>query len=184
MTGRGCGITLLDMTAEQPYTVVRAFPGFDVRRYPDGVLVQAQVTGDFARAAGRGVRPLLDYLAGNNLAGTPIRVADPVLLQEQAGESTHLISVLLPGESDPDRVPMPADTTLRVLFLPAHEAAVLRFGGGLSTRRFTDRGRELLGSLPAADLLPDGPVYFARFGLSPKPGFLARHEALVRVTSA
>ena len=146
--------------------------------------MQAQVTGDFARAAGRGVRPLLDYLGGHNLSGTAIPVPDPVLLQEQAGESSHLISVMLPGESDPDRVPVPVDSTLRVLHLPAHEAAVLRFGGGWSTKRFTDRGRELLGSLPAADLLPDGPVYFARFGLASRPGLLARHEALVRVTSA
>jgi len=146
--------------------------------------VQAQVSGEFARAAGRGVRPLLDYLGGHNRAGTSIPVPDAVLLQEQAGESSHLISVMLPGEWDPDRVPAPVDNTLRVLHLPAHEAAVLRFGGGWSAKRFTDRGRELLGSLPAADLLPDGPVYFARFGLVSRPGFLARHEALVRVTSA
>lgn len=146
--------------------------------------MQAEVSGDFARAAGRGVRPLLDYLDGNNRSGTSVPIPDPVLLQEQAGESSHLISVMLPGEWDHDRVPVPVDSTLRVLHLPSHEAAVLRFGGGWSAKRFTDRGRELLGSLPAADLLPDGPVYFARFGLVSRPGFLARHEALVRVTSA
>lgn len=172
------------MTAEQPYTVVRAFPGFDVRRYPDCVLVQAQVHGDLARAAGRGIRPLLDYLDGNNRSGTSIPVPASVLLQEQPGESSHLISVILPGVSDPDLVPVPVDDTLRVRVLPAHEAAVLGFGGGWRSGRLTDRAGELLGSLPAADLLPDGPVYFARFGLRARPGFLARHEALVRVSSA
>jgi len=172
------------MTAEQPYTVVRAFPRFDVRRYPDCILVQAQITGDFAKAAGRGVRPLLDYLDGNNLTGLSIQVPAPVVLQEPVGESSQLISIMLPGEWGPDRVPEPVDTTLRVLVVPAHEAAVLRFGGGWSTRRFTDRGRELLGSLPAADLLPDGPVYYARNGRHSRHGFLGRHEALVRVTSA
>ncbi|WP_166788020.1 SOUL family heme-binding protein [Cryobacterium adonitolivorans] len=171
------------MTEQQPYTVVRAFPGFDVRRYPDRVLVQVQVDGDFTRAASRGFRPIQDYLDGNNRSAATIPMAPPVL-QEQTGESGHLISVALPGESDLDRVPVPLDETLRILVVPAHEAAVLRFGGGWSTKRFTDRGRALLGSLTAADLLPDGPVYFARFDPPFRPGLLGRNEALVRVTSA
>ena len=168
---------------EQRYTVVRAFPGFDVRRYPDCVLVQAQVEGDFTRAASRGFRPLQDYLAGHNRSATTITMVPPVL-HERAGESGHLISFVLPGETDPDRVPAPLDDTLRILVVPAHEAAALRFAGGWSAKRFTERGRSLLESLAAADLLPDGPVYYARFDPPFRPGLLGHNEALVRVTSA
>ncbi|MEC5182866.1 hypothetical protein RCH12_000296 [Cryobacterium sp. MP_3.1] len=171
------------MTEQQQYTVVRAFPGFDVRRYPDCVLVQVQVDGDFTRAASRGFRPLQDYLDGNNQSATTIPMTPPVL-HERAGESAHLISFVLPGESDPDRAPLPLDERLRIIVLPAHEAAVLRFGGGWSTKRFTDHGRFLLGSLESADLLPDGPVYYARFDPPFRPGLRGRNEALVRVTSA
>ena len=171
------------MTERQQYTVVRAFPGFDVRRYPDCVLVQVQVDGDFTRAASRGFRPLQNYLDGNNRSATTILMTPPVL-HERAGESGHLISCVLPGESDPDSVPIPLDERLRILALPAHEAAVLRFGGGWSMKRFTEHGRSLLGSLTAADLLPDGPVYYARFDPPFRPGLLGHNEALVRVTSA
>ncbi|WP_130177172.1 heme-binding protein [Cryobacterium sp. SO1] len=171
------------MTAQQPYTVVRAFPSFDVRRYPDCVVVQVPVDGDSVRAAGRGVRQLLDYLGGRNRSGASLPVTTPVL-QELAGESRHLVSLVLQGQQDPDLAPGPLDEHLRVRFVPAHEAAVLRFGGGWSTRRFSDRGRALLGWLPAADLLPDGPVYFARFGPTLRTRYLATNEALVRVISA
>lgn len=171
------------MTAQPPYTVVRAFPGFDVRSYPDRVLVQVRVDGNFTRAANRGFRPLQEYLGGRNSTATTLPMLPPVL-QERAGESGHLISVALPGESDPERVPVPLDESLRILAEPTHEAAVLRFGGGWSTKRFTERGRELLGSLASADLLPDGPVYYAWFDPPFRPGLLGHNEALVRVTSA
>lgn len=170
------------MTAQQPYTVVRAFPGFDVRRYPESVLVQVHVEGDFVRAAHRGFRQLQGYLAGANGSASTLAVTAPVL-QEQALQSGHLISVVLPVGTDPDRLPVPVPEGLGIVAVPAHEAAVLGFTGR-GAARFTEHGRELLGSVAAAELLPDGPVYFARYHPPFRTGFRSRNEALVRVTSA
>jgi hypothetical protein len=106
------------------------------------------------------------------------------VLHEVAGEATYLVSVVLPGRQDPHDVPSPLDDAVTVRAVPAFEAAALLFRGGWSTRRFVDRGLHLLGEVLAADLLPDGPVYYTRVDPKPAPGFLTRHEALVRVTSA
>lgn len=38
------------MTEEQPYSLLKKYDGFEVRHYPDYVLVQVDVTGDFMRA--------------------------------------------------------------------------------------------------------------------------------------
>jgi len=171
------------MTEQQPYTVVRAFPGFDVRRYPDSVQVEVRVHGDVTAAAGRGVRPLLRYLRGHNSSATQFALTSPVL-HEEAGEDTHLVSVVLPDVQDPHAVPSPLDESVTVRAVPTFEAAALPFRGGRSTRRFVDRGLQLLGEVLAADLLPDGPVYYARVDPRLARGFLTRHEALVRVTSA
>lgn len=171
------------MTEPQPYTVVRAFPGFDVRRYPESIQLQVRVRGDVTGAAGRGVRPLLRYLRGHNSSATRFALTAPVL-HEEAGEDTHLVSVVLPGQLDPRAVPSPLDDAVTVRAVPTFEAAALRFRGGWSTRRFVDRGLKLLGQVLAADLLPDGPVYYARVDPKPAAGLLTRHEVLVRVTSA
>lgn len=171
------------MTEQQRHTVVRAFPGFDVRRYPDSVVVQVLVAGDFAPAARLGSRLLRRYLAATYRSAHPVDPKAPVLL-ERAGESQYLVSVALPdlvGLLDPGTVPASAVT---VRARPGHEAAVLPFLGGLGTERFAEQGRDLLSNVRAGGLEPVGAVYFARFFAAWKPGFLSRNEALVWVTSA
>ena len=172
------------MTEQQRHTVVRAFPGFDVRRYPDRVLVQVHMDGDLAHAARHGARLLQRYLAGYTRSAGTSEPAAPVLL-ERTGESGYLVGVALPNSEMP---PAPADDAMRVGVrlreVPGHEAAVLRFTGGLSIKSFTGRGRDLLLKLRAGGLEPVGAVYYARYDPSWKPGFLAQNEALVWVTSA
>ena len=171
------------MTEQLPYTVVRAFPSFDVRWYPACVLVQVRVETDIARAVAVGARPLFRYLSGENQAGTAFGVRAP-LLQEPAGECEQVVSIVLPTDSDPTAVPLPLDDAVRILAVPAHEAAALRFGGRWTGRRLRERGSELLAHVTSARLEPTGAVYFARLDSLWKPGLLARNEALVRVTSA
>ena len=170
------------MTQEHGYTVVRAFPGFDVRRYPPAVLLQVQVSGDFRHAARRGAGVLFRYLGGDNLAARTLLPASPVL-QEQAGESTHLVSMILPA-TDPAEVPAPTDESVLLKALPAHEAAAVRFPGGWRTSRFTEHGRELLAAVNSHGLEALGAVYFARFDPFWSPRLRSLNEALVRVTSA
>jgi hypothetical protein len=145
------------MTEQLPYEVVRAFPRFDVRRYPDSVLVQVRVAADAARAVSLGARTLLRYLDGHNQAGTLFAGPAAALRQEPAGEHEHVVSLVLPTGTDPATVPEPRDDSVSIRAVPAHEAAVLRFAGA---------------------------VYFIRLEPTWKPGFLGRNEALVRVTSA
>lgn len=171
------------MTEQLPYTVVRAFPRLDVRHYPACLLVQVRVHTGVARAAATGARPLYRYLSGANQAGTRFDVVGP-LLQEPAGERAHVVSVLLPAPSDPAAVPLPLDDTVRLRTVPAHEAAVLRFGGAWTAKRLLERGRDLLVQVAASRLEPIGDVYFARPQPAWQPGFHVRAEALVRVTSA
>lgn len=170
------------MTQRQSYTVVRAFPGFDVRRYPDAVLARIRVDGNFARAARHAAGPLRRYLGGHNQTAATITTAGPVL-QQRAGESSHLISVIL-AVADPDDVPAPSDDSVLLSTLPAHEAAALSFTGGWTTARFTARGRELLAGVQSHGLEPLDAVYFGRFDPFWTPGLLKHNEALVRVTSA
>ena len=171
------------MTEQLPYEVVRAFPRFDVRRYPACVLVQVRVGTDAARAAAVGFRQLHRYLSGGNETGTTFDETI-ALLQEPAGEYEQVVSVILPHGTDPEGVPLPLDDSMRIRALPVYEAAALRFGGGWTGKRLGKQGRTLLDHVSAVRLEPTGAVYFARLDASWKPGFLTRTEALVRVTSA
>jgi hypothetical protein len=41
------------MTEQQPYEVVRSLDGFEVRRYPEHVVAETQVSADFEGAGNR-----------------------------------------------------------------------------------------------------------------------------------
>ncbi|MBC7442842.1 MAG: heme-binding protein [Ramlibacter sp.] len=171
------------MTDKQPYDVLREFPGFELRHYPDYVLVQLEVEGDFQGAGNRGFGPLFRYISGGNQTATRIAMTAPVI-QEATSPVTHTVSFVLPHGMDPADVPVPSDAGVHTTRVPAHRAAARRFSGGWSEARFAANGEELLGSVRRAGLTAEGRPYFARFDPPWKPGFLKHNEALVAVAGS
>lgn len=168
------------MTKMQPFEIERIFDDFELRRYPDHVLVQVTVPGDFQRAGNRGFRPLFDYISGGNASATRIPMTTPVT-QEPRGPESQTVSFVLPEGTDPATVPVPTDATVSTVAVPAGLVAARRFGGGLSDARFEQNGERLLAAVERAELRPIGNLYFARYDPPWKPGFLKHNEALVRV---
>ena len=168
------------MTEQQPYNVVRTFEDFELRRYPDYVLVQVNVAGDFGRAANAGFGPLFRYISGSNEAAARIPMTAPVL-QETRSESSHTVSFVLPSGTDAGAVPLPAEARVSVRNVAAHLAAARKFSGAWSEARFAENGQALLESVRREGLTPVGGLYYARYDPPWKPGFFKRNEALTVV---
>jgi hypothetical protein len=168
------------MTQEQPYTVIRGYDTFELRHYPDYVLIQVTVQGDFMRAGNVAFGPLVSYISGNNARGQKIAMTAPVL-QETKAEETHTVSFVLPEGMDIESVPVPLNSRVVRTAVPAHNAAVMKFGGGWNDARFQANADKLVHDVSAAGLTPVGNPYFARFDPPWKPWFLKRNEVLVAV---
>ena len=166
------------MTEEQPYTVTKQYDGFEVRHYPDYVLVQVEVTGDFMRAGNVAFGPLVSYISGNNVRGQKIAMTAPVI-QETTNERSHTVSFVLPAGMDIADVPVPRNAQVSVRHVPAHDAAAMKFGGGWNAERFETNGDLLVQKARQAGLQTVGNVYFARFDPPWKPWFLKRNEVLI-----
>ncbi len=168
------------MTDQQPYQVLREYDDFELRHYPDYVLVQVEVTGGFSGAGNAAFGPLFRYISGNNQTATRIAMTAPVL-QETTADEAHTVSFVLPEGMPASAVPVPQDARVITRVVPAHRAAARRFSGGWSEARFRENGDTLLAAVRRAGLDPVGGVYFARFDPPWKPGFLKHNEALVAV---
>lgn len=166
------------MTEEQPYTVLKQLDGFEVRHYPDYVLVKVDVTGDFMRAGNVAFGPLVSYISGNNAAGKKIAMTAPVL-QETHAEESHTVSFVLPAGMAISDVPVPSNARVSTQHVAAHEAAVMKFGGGWNGDRFQENGDILQKKVREAGLTAVGNVYYARFDPPWKPWFLKRNEVLI-----
>lgn len=166
------------MTEHQPYDIVREYDGFELRHYPDYVLVDATVSGDFFEAGNRGFRPLLGYISGNNVSAQKFAMTAPVM-QAPRSQVEHTVSFVLPAGVDAASVPAPRDAVLTTRAVPAHAVAARRFSGGSSEQRYEENAAELLKAVAREGLTASGAVYFARFDPPWKPGFLKHNEALV-----
>ncbi len=166
------------MTQQQPFSVVRAYDDFEVRRYPDCVLVQAAVEGEFDRAGNRAFRPLFSYITGSNEGSRKFEMTAPVL-QEQTNEARYLVSFVLPEGVDAASVPFLKNPQVSTRVVPGHDAAAARFRGGWSEQSFRMHGEQLRVSVAAAGLASVGDVSFARFDPPWMPGLLKHNEVLL-----
>ncbi|UKA76377.1 SOUL family heme-binding protein [Arthrobacter sp. FW306-07-I] len=73
------------MTEQQPYELVRRYPHFELRRYPDYVVAEVTVTASFDRAGNAAFRYLFNYISGNNTARQKLAMTAPVLQEPRLG---------------------------------------------------------------------------------------------------
>jgi hypothetical protein len=168
------------MTEKQPYEVTKSFKEFELRHYPAGMQIETIVQGDFINAGSMGFRPLVNFISGNNARRQSIAMTAPVIQQPSSG-SGHSIRFVLPADMDIKSTPDAADPSVKVLEVPAHNAAARKFSGAWSEDRFEAEGKALLEALSSEGFVTEGSLYFSRFDPPWKPGFLKRNEVLIRV---
>jgi hypothetical protein len=92
-----------------------------------------------------------------------------------------MVRFVLPENMKAGDVPASLDSSVKIIEVPAHTAAVKRFSGSWDQDRFDTEGAELVRELLSSGLQTVGSLYFARFDPPWKPGFLKRNEVLIRV---
>ncbi|MGO4236480.1 SOUL family heme-binding protein [Pseudarthrobacter sp. YAF2] len=183
------------MTEQQPFEVVRRYPHFELRRYPDYVVAEVRVTADFDRAGNAAFRYLFNYISGNNSARRKLAMTAPVI-QEPASQKLAMTAPVLqsgplPGSGGPgefvvafvlpaglavDAAPVPTDPRVTVRGVLGSLAAVQGFSGSGSASSFERHTKGLQAALTLAGLVAVGPPRFARFDPPFKPWFLRRNE--------
>jgi hypothetical protein len=189
------------MTEQQPYELVRRFPHFELRRYPEHVVAEVQVDATFDRAGNAAFRYLFNYISGNNAARQKLSMTAPVIQEPknrapgpaqklamtapvvQSGpqpgshsSSGYVVAFVLPAGTTAETAPVPADPKVRIRTVPESLAAVVRFTGGGSEGAFARHYEGLQEALKLAGLRPAGPARYARFDPPFKPWFLRRNE--------
>ena len=184
------------MTEQQPYAVVREYPGFELRSYPSSVVAEVEVRASFEEAGNIAFSPLLGYISGRNRArrsiamtapvvqgpSQPIAMTAPVIQQEGAG--SHVVAFVLPASMTAATAPEPQDPRVRVREIPATTTAAVRYSGRWSRDSYERHRRALLDAVRTAGLEPIGEPRFARYDPPFKPWFLRRNEILVDVEAA
>ncbi len=170
------------MTEQQPYDVVREYPDFELRWYPEHVVAETRVKGSFEGVGNRSFMRLVGYLGGRNAQSQKVAMTAPVIQEaEEEKAGRYVVSFVMPAGFDLERAPEPADPDVRLRTIPAQTAAALRFSGRWSRGRYEEHAGRLLAALQAAGLEVDGRLRFARFDPPWTPWFRRHNEVVAPV---
>jgi len=184
------------MTEKQPYDLVRTEGAMEVRRYPQHLVAQTEVSADFEDAGNRAFRYLFGYISGQNTARQSIEMTSPVaqatsqrvamtapVVQTGSGDS-YTVAFVLPASLDEASAPLPLSPQVSLRSMPARLVAAVRFTGRWSKQSFDKHRADLLSAARDARLTTIGDPWFARFDPPFTPWFLRHNEVLVEINES
>ena len=178
----GCILTLIGCKTSRsgyesaPYTVVQSDGEFELRDYPVLTTVETSMS-EKGSDENTGFRKLFGYITGKNDKKKKIAMTTPVLIS--GGKGT--MSFVLPSDSSPESIPMPVDSTLAIKKIPAGRFAVVRFSGGRSDAKESQKLAVLKSWIANKDLVAEGEPVCGYFDPPWTLAFLRRNEVMLRV---
>ena len=193
------------MTEQLNYDMVRDYKDFQLRRYPEHLLVEVIVDGPFEDAGNRAFRYLFSYISGENRGNRKVAMTSPVVqdfasqkikmtapvVQQGIGDhegedavQSFRVAFVLPDGFTLENAPCPTNPLVQLRAVPESLAAVIRFSGRWSQQNYNRHLDTLASAMKVAALKPLGAPRFARFDPPFKPAFLRRNEIMIDVENA
>jgi len=142
-----------------------------------------------------GFNPLADYIFGNNHASDHISMTAPVTagraccqkiamtapVTAQESEDEYAVSFTMPSGYSLESLPRPNSPAVEIESVPAHLAAVVRFGGRFNEKKAAQAQSDLDSWIAAQGLKATGQPIAAQYDSPWTPGFARRNEIMVVV---
>jgi effector-binding domain-containing protein len=176
------------------YDVVEKSSAFEVREYKPYLVAETLVDSDFKEAGNVAFRRLFNYISGDNQAKESIAMTAPVNQQsksekiamtapvtQQASGGQYAVSFVMPAKYTLDTLPQPTDETVTVKEIPGYKAAVIRYSGTWSPKRYEAKKAELESYIQENGLTPTGEPIWARYDPPFQLWFLRRNEVVIPI---
>ena len=167
------------------YNVVESDGKFEVREYPDLMLVATTTKLDSQGRDGSFMK-LFRYISGANESDQKISMTTPVFMENNKADSAVQMGFVMPKQLAEDGVPAPTGDGVDVLKRAGGRFAVLRFSGQLTTKTAKESEAKLRTWMATKDLVADDSgessgVETAGYDPPFTPGPLRRNEILIRL---
>jgi hypothetical protein len=178
---------------EKPkYTVLEKQGKFELRQYSPYLIAETVVDADFKEAGNLAFGRLFKYISGHNATRESIAMTAPVnqrsetiamtapVSQQRSGEQ-YAVSFVMPSSYSLDTLPKPLDPAVILKEVPAYNAAVIRYSGTWSQKRYETNRAALDGFISQRGLNPAAEPIFARYNPPFELWFLRRNEVIIMV---
>ena len=173
---------------EAQYSVESKYDHFEVRRYGPTLVAETRVEAPFEEAGDQAFRVLADYIFGNNRASAAIDMTAPVAMAKSEKiamtapvsmaqtKGGYIVRFTMPAKYTLKTIPLPNNSRVQLIEVPAKRFAVFRYSGTWSEERFNNKLREFRDELGKLKFETTGSPIFARFNPPFLPWFLRRNE--------
>lgn len=176
--------------SEPAFTSVLKEGDLEVRDYPALVAAEVHVTGDRDRAGNAGFLLLAGYIFGNNTQRRQIAMTAPVAMASGAGQKIAMtapvamagtpddwvMQFFMPAEYTLDTLPMPYDSRVKLVAIPATRVAVIRFSGIAWESGVNKNTARLAAFVEQKHYRPQGQPVLSRYNPPWTLWFLRRNE--------
>ena len=167
------------------YKVVESDGNFEVREYPDLMLVATSMKID-AQGRDGSFMKLFRYISGANESEQKISMTTPVFMENDVADSQVQMGFVMPKEVAVEGVPSPTGPDVDVRKRSGGRFAVLRFSGRLNKKLAKESETKLRAWMESKGLIADesagsSGVESASYDPPFTPGLLRRNEVLIRL---
>jgi len=167
------------------YKVVTSDGSFEVREYPDLMLVATTTKMD-AKGRDGSFMKLFRYISGANESDKKISMTTPVFMENDKSDSAVQMGFVMPKDIAVNGVPAPTGEGVDVCKRIGGRFAVLRFSGQLTDKLAKESEAKLRNWMETRGLVTDDShessgVETAGYDPPFTPGLLRRNEVLIRL---
>jgi DNA gyrase inhibitor GyrI len=167
------------------YKVIESDGNFEVREYPDLMLVATTTKIDAQGRDGSFMR-LFRYISGANESDQKISMTTPVFMENDKVDSNVQMGFVMPQAVAVEGVPQPTGPDVNVRKRAGGRFAVVRFSGRLNAKLAKDSESKLRAWMESKGFVADDSPEFsgvesASYDPPYTPGPLRRNEILIRL---
>ena len=181
------------------YSVVKRMNDYEIREYPAHIVAQTKVRGPYEKSMGNGFRIVAGYIFGGNTKKENIAMTVPVIAQKGERSNTsesiamtapviatadgdsQLISFGMPRSYTLKTLPIPNDSRVKIVMVPAKKYGVMRFSWYRTDTRIKRMQEKLILALARDGLTSIGSPAYAGYNAPWTQPWMTRNEALVEI---
>jgi hypothetical protein len=176
------------------YAVLEKDRAIEIREYKPYLVAETVVDSDFKDAGNVAFRRLFNYISGSNQTNESIAMTAPVEQQaasekiamtapvtQQAYGDKYAVSFVMPAKYTLETLPAPTDPAVTVKEIPGYKAAVIRYSGTWSPKRYEAKKAALEAYIKDNGLIAAGEPIWARYDPPFQVWFLRRNEVIIPV---
>jgi effector-binding domain-containing protein len=176
------------------YAVLEKDRAIEVREYKPYLVAETRVDSDFKDAGNVAFRRLFNYISGANQTKESIAMTAPVEQQaasekiamtapvtQQAAGDKYAVSFVMPAKYTLDTLPVPTDEAVAIKEIPGYKAAVIRYSGTWSQKRYEAKKALLEDYMKENGLTAAGEPIWARYDPPFQLWFLRRNEVVIPI---